>query len=422
MTDDLQAHAADHAIPVRRCDILAALAEEMPAHAEELCRLGALLASVLHFEFHRPLEALRDNYFFFDPSYAGTPLSASEAAKHRAELISAFEETMRAGNFIEIAPEEVEDAERTFALLPVQTKISKEDFAFVRFFRRGKHRDMGVRKTWLGLRRQKVAFDVYDNVVVFVAMSDTPPRRGRRGGGLRVHARPGSILIKYFQNIPQPDLNMLYPGVRVAMRTEDKLMLGVPALAGGIPILLNIVPALSVLILVIGFYLGLVGSIEGDRLKQAVAAISALVALGGFSMRQWMSYQNRRLKYQQVLADHIYFRNVSNNAGVFDYLVGAAEEQETKEAILAYAFLLKAGAPVTSAALDEAVEAWLRQRFTIDTDFEHTDALAKLRRLGLIIESETGIAARPPGEALAALDAAWDRFYDYPPEGRRESV
>ena len=73
--------------------------------------------------------------------------------------------------------------------------------------------------------------------------------------------------------------------------------------------------------------------------------MSGLVALGGFVMRQWLKYQRQSLKYQQELTDNIYFRNLNNNAGMFDYIIGAAEEQECKEAFLAYYFLHIGAAP-----------------------------------------------------------------------------
>ena len=56
-------------------------------------------------------------------------------------------------------------------------------------------------------------------------------------------------------------------------------------------------------------------------------------------MRQWLKYQRQSLMYQKELTDNIYFRNVNNNAGIFDSIIGAAEEQECKEAFLAYYFL-----------------------------------------------------------------------------------
>ena len=52
--------------------------------------------------------------------------------------------------------------------------------------------------------------------------------------------RPGSVLLKYFRNVASGDLNALFPNVRVVMSSVDKVFLGVPAIAGGIPILLNL--------------------------------------------------------------------------------------------------------------------------------------------------------------------------------------
>ena len=54
------------------------------------------------------------------------------------------------------------------------------------------------------------------------------------------------------------------------------------------------------------------------------------------------------------LTDNIYHRNINNNSGIFDYLIGAAEEQECKEAFLAYHFLRIAPAPPTADELAPA--------------------------------------------------------------------
>ena len=69
--------------------------------------------------------------------------------------------------------------------------------------------------------------------------------------------RPGAVLLKYFRDIASADLNALFPDVRVVMGLRDQLWLGVPALIGGIPILLKLASTLTVLFLVAGFYLGL---------------------------------------------------------------------------------------------------------------------------------------------------------------------
>ena len=191
------------------------------------------------------------------------------------------------------------------------------------------------------------------------------------------------MLLKCFRNIASGDLKALFPNARVVMSNVDKLVLGVPALASGIPILINLYTTITVLFLVLGFYLGLSASVEDKDMKTALAALSALVALGGFIVTQWVRYQRQSLKYQTELTDNIYYRNVNNNSGIFDYVIGAAEEQQVKEAFLAYHFLHVANSPPVASELDSRVEEWLRATFAVDVDFDVGEAVDKLEQLGL---------------------------------------
>ena len=225
--------------------------------------------------------------------------------------------------------------------------------------------------------------------------------------------RPGAVLLKYFHNIASADLNALFPDVRVVMGLRDKLVLGVPALLGGIPILLKVASTATVLFLVAGFYLGLSSAVRDEQVTAALAGLSGLVALGGFVVRQWVKFQRQSLLYQKQLADNIYFRNVNNNAGIFDYLIGAAEDQDCKEAFLAYYFLLASGDRPPQDELDRRIEGWLKQTFGADVDFECDDALAKLDRLGLLRRDGDRLSVLPLDEALVRLDQLWDNFFPY---------
>src|SRR6267142_2520410 len=147
--------------------------------------------------------------------------------------------------------------------------------------------------------------------------------------------------------------------------------------------------------------------------KRALAALSGLVALGGFLMQQWVKYQRQSLKYQKELTDNVYFRNINNNAGIFDYIIGAAEEQECKEAFLAYYFLSTSPTPLTEAELDQRIEKWLADKFTIDIDFEVDDALAKLERLELLRRDGVRLSVPPPADTLVRLDYHWDNYFQY---------
>jgi hypothetical protein len=215
------------------------------------------------------------------------------------------------------------------------------------------------------------------------------------------------VLFKYFRHIARGDLEALFPNVRVVMSLFDQLALGVPALVGGVPILLKLVSTLTVLFIVAGFYLGLSGTIHDNDTEQALAALSGLFALGAFAFRQWGNFHRQSLIHQKQLTDNIYYRNLNNNSGIFNYLIGEAEEQDWKEALLAYYSLLTAKAPLTHEALGARVEELLVRVFDVRAAFEIDGGLARLRTLDLLCESGGSFSVPPLADALARLDAEW---------------
>jgi hypothetical protein len=425
-TSTLDGGARDQFIPVRKSDILDALVEhgrfandDQREKFRQICRL---LAAVYHYEYFDRLEHLRHAYYYFNPELdSRTRFDQATLDRAYAELVESFTTVLRGADFVEVPLAEVERAHRDRVTVRVELRAPLEDFRDVRFFRRGHHSERFTIRHWYGLRRREVDALVYDDVVLFVAMKPgTDAGKKRKPAALRA-IRPDSVLIKYFRNIASSDLNALFPNVRVVMSKLDKLVLAVPALAGGIPILFNLASTVTVLFLVIGFYLGISAAVEDDQMKAAFAAMSGLVALGGFVMRQWVKYQRQSLKHQKELTDNIYFRNVNNNAGIFDYIIGAAEEQECKEAFLAYYFLQTTAAPPAQADLDRQIETWLKDKFQLDIDFEVEDALGKLDRLGLLRRDGERLSVPPPDEALARLDKVWDDYFQYNRESPRDN-
>ena len=403
-------------IPVRKADILDALVEQGKfaddRQREQFRQICKLLAAVYHYEYFDRLEQLRNAYYYFNPELSVHAKFTSAAIDQAyAELVESLTAVLKGANFVEVPHEEIERAHRESVEVQVEIRTPLEDFRDVRFFRRGQHRERFEIPRWYGWSKQTVEATVYDDVVLFVALKQDARAVHKSRRTLQRRIRPGSVLIKYFRNIASSDLNALFPNVQVVMSTLDKLFLGVPALAGGIPILFNLASTVTVLFLVLGFYLGISASIEDDQMKGAFAAMSGLVALGGFVARQWMKYQRQSLMYQKQLSDNIYFRNVNNNAGIFDYIIGAAEEQECKEAFLAYYFLQQG--PLTQGDLDRRIETWLKDAFDLDADFEVDDALGKLDRLGLLRHDGERISVPPPEDALARLDTVWDNYFQY---------
>jgi len=386
--------------------ILAAIAETeglAPDERAAVARLGRRLSLLVHLLFFAARERLKDLYARFNPDRPEPgPLEAQ--AEERAAFLAELDTAIEAANFERLGEDRVVSATDAAGRVSAKVRVPKGVFDAVRFHGRGRRRRPLEVRRWFGLRRETVEAPVYDHVIFAASLRpDADPRECGR-------LRPGAIYLKLFRNIPEADLETLYPNARVVMGLRDKLILGVPAVAGGIPILLNIGPALTVLLVVIGAYLGISGTVEGDSVKQALAALSGLGALGGFVARQWIKYERQKLRYQKQVAENAYFNSMNNNAGFFDTLIGQSEESEVKEALLAWFLLWRAGEPLDRATLDARIEGWLRDRFGMEVDFEIDDAMEKLLEHGLVATENGRYSALPPEAALERTDAALARF------------
>jgi hypothetical protein len=62
----------------------------------------------------------------------------------------------------------------------------------------------------------------------------------------------------------------------------------------------------------------------------------------------------------------------------------AAEDQECKEAVLAYHFIYNAEPAATAGKIAVRIETWLARTFGINLDFKSVHALETLNRFGLL--------------------------------------
>ena len=407
-------------IPVQKQDLIEALAAS--GHAGSAQRdfrtFCGFLSSYYHQHYYADLTELKDTHAWFAPR-GPKPVRRKPVdleATYR-DLIATFENVMAQANFAEIPAADVQALGGEHPLLDVKTRTPMQAYETVRIFFRGKTSQTIERRGGLGRRGVAAIADVFEDVVVIIRFKrddsiEQKPRLAWRAAG-KAAADPGAVIIKHFRNIARPELPMLLPDVRIVMKQKDMLLLGGPALVGGVPIFLNIVPALSVLLVVVGAYLGFKGVTSQDQLTKAVAALSVIIGAGAFIVRQYANYSFRKLRYQKELSDNIYCKNVNNDSGVFETLISAAEDQETKEALLAFHFLLQDGPFVSAAALDARIEEWLTATFGIEIDFEVQDALEKLAHLGLLTHEGGKIGTVPLTEALVRLDTLWDQLYDF---------
>jgi hypothetical protein len=422
----------DRFIPLRKSDVVTGLvANGILAGDQEtnFRRFARMLGAIIHHQHFEELDRLREAYFYFDPEVGAEACRpARDLEQAYGSLSDEFVRVLSEANFVEIPREVISQAFGEHALVRVKIKALVEEYRSVRMFRRGVRKEMIEIPFWFGLRRRLLEVEFYDDVVLMVATgsdaASTEKPRNARGKSRRdknkKKIRSGAVLFKYFRNIARGDLEALFPNVRVMMSVFDQFALGVPALVGGVPILLKLASTLTVLFAVIGFYLGVHGTIHDKDTEQALAALSGLFALGAFMLRQWGNFHRQSLIHQKQVTDNIYYRNINNNAGIFNYLIGEAEEQDWKEALLAYYGLLTAAAPLTRQALGARVEALLAQMFGVQVAFGSDDALAKLREFDLLGEEKGCFSVPPLAEAIARLEKQWEQLLRLKPSAPQE--
>jgi len=401
-------------IPFRKHDIIemcvgrGELAAEAQQSFRDFCRL---LQSIYHFDFHALLEALKDSYAASDPDATTRPLAnATRDASAEARTVELLGQLLNKANYERLTQADIEQALHESSLFKIQLHVDFGDFSEVLLFYRGVAQRAETVRVWWGLRRHTLRFTNYDRVVLYLRFRpDYEPGKS----ALPLTGR-GGVLLKLFQNVPKADLEMLFPNTRIQMRNIDKAMIGVPAaVSGGIILATKLSATLLLVGSLLGFWLGW----HNRPVQLDSAALTALfvgfATLGGYFWKQFSSYKNRKLKFMQMLTENLYFKNLDNNAGVFHRLVDEAEEEECKEAILAYYFLLTSPQPLARAGLDAAIEQWLRERWQCEIDFEIDDALDKLTRLGLIEQTDGRWTAVPLVAALQRLDERWDNYFRY---------
>lgn len=399
---------ADAYIPCAKADLAKALVAKGGADEKQFLEIARVLAAVMHYEEMDELERLKALYRPLDPSEPG------DGVADPAAFFKELEHILEVANFKEFPTGDMLAAANLGNQHDLQVKTSEAGVKRIRFFARGaRPAKIGIRRFW-GLHRKQIDSEVLDDVLIVIELArDVRKPEAKALAKIRRGVRPGAVLLKHFGDVPRTDLVTLHPGAAPAMKRRDQLILGVPAVAGGVPLLTQIGPAMIVIFTVLAAVFGFEGAhLTDDALKRALAALSGLVALGAFLMRQRLKFDRQKLFYQKQLADTVYFHTIANNVGVIDGLVNAAEEQDVKEALLAYHTLLTQGA-MTKEALDKAVEQFLREGFGMEIDFEIGDAMAKLERLKLVTTSDETYAAVTTDEALARLDEAWDGFFNY---------
>ncbi len=405
-------------IPYRKTDIISMccgdkeLSPDETTQFKDVCRL---LSSIFHFQFHTTLESLKASYAPINPdsdTQTVYPITSAEKTQLETTLISELTQLLNAANFEEITKADIDRALQEESLFKIRLNVDFDDFEKVLFFRRGESIKQETLTSWFGRRKKEITFTNYDRVLIYVKYKDQSYFERLEKKDL--FFKPGSTTIKLFQNIPRADLEMLFPNTEVKMKMMDKLIIGIPAAIGGMIMLATKLGATLLLTgTLLAFWLGMQDEPVVLDQKSLLALAAGFGALGAFLWKQFNKFKNRKIKFMKTLADNLYFKNLDNNTGVFHRLIDAAEEEEGKETILAYYFLLRAKRAITTDELDQDIEAWFQQKHQQSLNFEIDDALAKLQHLGLVNITDKQLSPVPLSQARIKLDTIWDNYFKF---------
>jgi hypothetical protein len=404
----------EHYLPIRPADLIEKLADE-PAvtifEREQFRQLCQLLAATIHHEFRSRLEELKTAYAPFDPdddAAAQHKLEKHDLAARCRRLFDRFDALLTRANYRRLSRVELTQAIRAPNTAGPNLHLDLDLFERLEIYVRGSGEQTRARRSWRTLWQPRPErIPVHRRLVIIFRLAQRSPRTEP------LDTR--EVVIKLFKNIPHQDVETLLPGASIQIGWWEQAQIALPTLSG---ILLTLFKLLK------GAAAVAFGGIYG------MLAFLALVGGAiGYGVRSFYSYLRTREKHQLSLTRHLYYQNLDNNAGVIYHLLAEAEEQEFREAILAWWLLWRGGLNgATAGQIDEAAEAWLRDHCGINADFEVADALAKLRRLRLAEiltrRASEGVHARwrtvSIEAALEILDRAWDEQFDYHRPAERE--
>ena len=395
----------EHFIPIRASDVVEFLSGELGPDGGPLLsadeqaafrRFARSVSGHIHSVYLGEIRQLKETYSSFDPDPDPAPLvplTEDQRATQLDKLFETFIHLMARANYIRLTRGEIEEIMRGATEWGVDMDVAWDAFEKVEVFYRGKGLGRRVSWSWRNLwRKKEVSIPTFARVVVM--FKQRPHRR------LGEDADTRSVYLKLFKDIPQIDIEMLLPGGRILMPRLERLKLGgsITSSIAYVGWKLSSFPLLQLL-----------GGIATSTIWTLYAPIALIL---GYGYKTWYSFQVSRQTYTLQLTQSLYYQNLDNNGGVMFRLLDEAEEEETREVLLAYFYLWRNGGEAgwTSQELDDFIEQALEKRLGVQIDFEIDDAMSKLQRVGLVTRTDGRFRAIAMDAAQARLDELWDRY------------
>ncbi|WP_066424988.1 TMEM143 family protein [Anabaena sp. 4-3] len=433
-------------IPYTRSDIIKLCLQDgrlNGADAQKFQDFCQILTAYYHFRFHKTLEIIKDNYVPFNPNadiQPITPPTFEQYDEMELNIVNAFEHIVERANYVPLPESVVKQALSTKSLIDLKTQVNFDDFdRFLCYYRGDSYKKISVKK--LLFWRQEKKIDIFERIVLLVKFKEAAYFRANKVNIQELKFIPGKMYVYFYKNIPKLDVDLLFPNVETSMTWKDRLLFGIPAIGAAIPLILRTLPNLLLLVAAILLVLNLSFLIESlnvelDKVRNfmpvLVASLSLGITLGGFAFKQYNNYKNKKIKFQKIVTDTLFFKNLANNASVFQMFIELAEEEECKEIILAYYHLLTSPTPLTPQQLDSRIETWMENKLGIKINFDIQGPLSNLEDIrGQVVQKNRETTDNvsiiplltynrqgmcqvlPLDDAKAVIDYVWDNAFQF---------
>lgn len=362
------------------------------------------------------LNELADIYDLFNPDDDTINLrefSTEERSQKRAELVAKLRDVALSANYDELTEAALEAVLDQTSPEGVHVDVDFSEFEVRLIFFRGEAEITRTKRDvkTLYLKKRSYSVPVYSRLLMALKFKteevriaeimaaegvdeDEARKKLRRlRKHIPAHASVDHVYLKIFKNIPRHDVEMLFPNIRVKMKYTDKLQLGGSAVFGFLTWLIGTATKLVVAV----------------ALSPVMLVLALVTGVGGIMYAQIRNIFITRDRYRMQLAQSLYFQNLANNLGALALIVDEAEEEDVKEEVLLYSYLLYDPAPAGDIEwTDRKIEEALRADYGIDINFDVHDALERLMAAGLVFRNAAGeLQAMPLAEADRHLSKRW---------------
>nr|XP_044989427.1 transmembrane protein 143 isoform X2 [Jaculus jaculus] len=324
--------------------------EQFSAHAD--------FCTVLH--YHHLLARLQALYDPINPdreTLDQPSLTDPQRLSNEQDVLRALEPLLAQANFSALSEDTL-----AYALVvhhpqdEVQVTVNLDQYIYMQFWALGQRVGQMPHMSSVGSKRG------------FFTKPPPAERRYFKRVVLAARTRQGRLVLKSFKDTPLEGLEQLLPELKVRTPAMQRAMLNLMLLVSGLMFFVN------------------VGMVVLSDLKMATSLLLLLFA-AFMGVRASKVFGQWRSAQALELAHMLYYRSTSNNSELLSALALRAQNEHTKEVLLARSFLARRPGGVQgppeeiSSWLQSEVESWLLTQSGCEVTFNGSRALAHLQAL-----------------------------------------